>query len=391
MGFAFPTWWQGPGCFPKNGFFFSPERFRWNLRAEETLKTGHPMTGPWKVSATGCASYNTHERNITMKKYLLATTAAVSILAAPVAFAQDSNNAGAMDNTSIFSQEPYAGEAPAGGFYAASSDQILATRFIGANIYTGTGDEAETVGDVNDIIMTPDGRAVAVIAGVGGFLGIGEKEVAVSIDELSWKTDADGDHVLVGQFTKEQLENAPGFDRDALNADRQSAEMPADKTMNADETAEADQPAQDQQMAENKADDTTMAADGEPDSSTVTASTPRMETTPAAEAQFEASELIGMKVVGANDEDVGEVGDVLVNDGGKIEAFIIDVGGFLGMNEKPVAVSMKDLQFARIEGSDDWSEIKTGLTKEALESQEAYSKDLYASDSDAVILVAPAE
>ena len=316
-----------------------------------------------------------------MKKYLLATTAAFSILAAPVAFAQDSNTNGAMDNNSIFSQEPYAGEAPAGGFYSANPDQVLATRFIGANIYNGTGDEAETVGDVNDIIMTPDGRAVAVIAGVGGFLGIGEKEVAVSIDELSWKTGTDGNYMLVGQFSKEDLENAPAFDREALNRDRQAAEMPADKTMQGDKTAEAEQASKDQQMAETKADE-----------STVTASTkPNMETTPANEAQFEASQLIGMEVVGADDETIGEVGDVLVNEGGKIDAFIIDVGGFLGMNEKPVAVSMKDLQFARAEGSKDWTEIKTGLTKETLESQEAYTKDLYESDADSVILVAPAK
>ena len=172
-----------------------------------------------------------------MKKYLLATTAAVSILAAPVAFAQDGNNTGAMDNNRIFSQEPYAGEAPAGGFYSANSDQILATRFIGAYIYNGTGDNAETVGDVNDIIMTPDGRAVAVIAGVGGFLGIGEKEVAVSIDQLAWKTDANGDQVLVGEFSKENLENAPAFDREALMVNRQAAELPADKTMQGDKTA----------------------------------------------------------------------------------------------------------------------------------------------------------
>jgi len=326
-----------------------------------------------------------------MKKHLLATTAAISLIAAPVAFAQDGNNSGAMDNNSIFSQEPYEGEAPAGGFYSADSNQILATRFIGANIYNGTGDEAETVGDVNDIIMTPDGRAVAVIAGVGGFLGLGEKEVAVSIDELSWQTDADGDQVLVGDLTKEELENAPAFDREALTPERKTAELPEDKTMQADDTAQAEQPEQDQQMAENKSDDAGMTADGEPDNSTITASTPNMETTPAAEAQFEASELIGMKVVSANDENVGEVSDVLVNDGGKIEAFIIDVGGFLGMNEKPVAVSMKDLQFARIEGDGEWSEIRTGLTKESLESQEAYSKEMYESDSDSVILVAPAE
>ncbi|MFZ2099276.1 MAG: PRC-barrel domain-containing protein, partial [Oricola sp.] len=123
--------------------------------------------------------------------------------------------------------------------------------------------------------------------------------------------------------------------------------------------------------------------------SMTTAATPRMETVPVAQAQIEASQLIGMNVVGANNETVGEVSDVLIDDGGKVEAFVIDVGGFLGMNEKPVAVSMDELQVARAEGSNDWTEIKTGLTKEALESQAAYSEDQYKADKNAVILIAP--
>ena len=316
-----------------------------------------------------------------MFKHLLATTATVALIATPMAFAQDASNAGGMDNAPVFSQEPYDGAAPVDGFYQADPNQILATRFIGASIHGGSGEDAETVGDVNDIIMTPDGKAVAVIAGVGGFLGIGEKEVAVSIDELNWVTNADGDYILVGDLTKEELENAPAFDRNALYPERTAAEMPADKSMS-----------DDQQIAEQDATyGTDMEGGQEPDKSMTTASTPRMETTPVGEASFEASELIGMTVSSANDEEIGEVSDVLVDEGGSINAFVIDVGGFLGINEKPVAVSMRDLQFARLEGSDDWTEIKTGLTKEALESQTAYTKDGYKSDSDAVILVAPAE
>lgn len=326
-----------------------------------------------------------------MRKHLLATTAAISLIATPFAFAQDAA-APQNDSNPIFSQQPYEGQAT-GGFYAADPNQILATRFIGANIYSGTGDDAEVVGDVNDIIMTPDGRAVAVITGVGGFLGIGEKEVAVSMDSLTWRKDADGNDTLVGQFAKADLEAAPAFDRDALTAER-TAELPADKTMNegamaTDQTAATETMPKDQmdQTAANENMATENAAD--PDSKMVTAATPKMEMTPAGDVQFKATDLIGMTVVGANEENVGEVSDVLVDDGGKVNAFIIDVGGFLGMNEKPVAVSMQDLQFARVEGSSDWTEIKTGLTKEALESQTAYSESAYKENSDSVILISP--
>ncbi len=148
-----------------------------------------------------------------MKKRLLTTTAAIALFVTPMAYAQDASNADAMKNSPVFSGETYKDMAPVDGFYSADPQQVLATRFIGANIHSGAGEDAETIGDVNDIIMTPDGRAVAVIAGVGGFLGIGEKEVAVSMDKLAWTTGANGDMVLVVDLTKQQLEGAPVFDR----------------------------------------------------------------------------------------------------------------------------------------------------------------------------------
>jgi len=297
-----------------------------------------------------------------MKKHLLATAAAIALIATPMAFAQDASDAG-MSNSPVFTQEPYEDAAPIGGFYNADPNQVLASRFIGAYIYNSASEDAETVGDVNDIIMTPDGRAVAVIAGVGGFLGIGEKEVAVSIDELHWQANADGEMMLVGDLSKEELEGAPAFDRSVFDRER-TASMEK-KDVKRDAAAGTD--------------------------NTMTSATPRMETVPAAEAQLEASEIIGMSVVGANEENIGEVSEILIDNGGKVEAFIIDVGGFLGMNEKPVAVSMNDLQLARAEGSDGWSTIKTGLTKQSLENQQAYSEDDYKSDRDAVILIAPVE
>ncbi|WP_158284706.1 PRC-barrel domain-containing protein [Oricola cellulosilytica] len=316
-----------------------------------------------------------------MKKHLLATTAAIALIATPMAMAQNADNA-TPATSSVFSQERNENMAPVDGFYAADPSQILATRFIGAYIYNGTGEDAETVGDVNDIIMTQDGRAVAVIAGIGGFLGIGEKEVAVSMDQLQWTTDADGDQILVGQFSKEQLEAAPAFERDNIE-NRKTAVMEGQQVPANEQTAEAEQPATEtmEQTAEAK----------QPTDETTTASTPRMETVTAADAKLEATEIIGMSVTGADGEEVGEVSEILIGDSGEVEAVLIDVGGFLGMNEKPVAVSFNELQIARAEGSKDWTTIKTGLTAEALEEHKAYNKSEYEADKEAVILVAPVQ
>ena len=50
-----------------------------------------------------------------------------------------------------------------------------------------------------------------MIIDVGGFLGIGEKEVAVGSDNLAFMTDKDGNKYLYTTFTKEQLEAAAGL------------------------------------------------------------------------------------------------------------------------------------------------------------------------------------
>jgi sporulation protein YlmC with PRC-barrel domain len=72
------------------------------------------------------------------------------------------------------------------------------------------------IGGVNDILVDKDGKLSAVIIGVGGFLGAGEKNVAVPFNALKL-TDKNGKRYLVMETTKEALEKAPGytFDRSA--------------------------------------------------------------------------------------------------------------------------------------------------------------------------------
>jgi len=58
-----------------------------------------------------------------------------------------------------------------------------------------------------------------------------------------------------------------------------------------------------------------------------------------------AEELIGTTVYGANDEKIGEIGDIVLTADGNIDAYIIDVGGFLGIGEKEVALGSDNLAF----------------------------------------------
>ena len=66
------------------------------------------------------------------------------------------------------------------------------------------------VGDVNDLLVDKDGKIGAAIVGVGGFLGAGEKNVAVPFNALKL-TEKNGKRYLVMDTTKEALNSAPGY------------------------------------------------------------------------------------------------------------------------------------------------------------------------------------
>jgi hypothetical protein len=106
-----------------------------------------------------------------------------------------------------------------------ASEEDLASNWIGQSLYN-TSDE--NLGDINDILIGSDGQIKAVIVGVGGFLGIGEKAVAVNFAAIEPRSGEDGDVSLYLNATQEQLEAAPEFKTLAdLEAERLAAEQPA--------------------------------------------------------------------------------------------------------------------------------------------------------------------
>ena len=80
-----------------------------------------------------------------------------------------------------------------------------ASKLIGSNVYQGD----MTVGQIEDILVDLNhSKLTAVILSVGGFLGVGEKLVAVSVDQIKVGTEAK----FTTDLTKEQMTNAPAFD-----------------------------------------------------------------------------------------------------------------------------------------------------------------------------------
>jgi len=88
--------------------------------------------------------------------------------------------------------------------------QFRASKLIGSAVYDAKG---ESVGDVADLIVDRDGHVPAVVISVGGFLGIGNKLIAIPMDGVKF---GENDRLTVN-LTRDQIAQAPGYsysDRD---------------------------------------------------------------------------------------------------------------------------------------------------------------------------------
>ena len=112
---------------------------------------------------------------------------------------------GAMEETDI--NEPWNLSA---GYVAADTDN-LGSRLIGQPVYSSSGDEAENIGTISDLVFDEGGQITAVIIGVGGFLGIGEKAVAVDFQSLEFTLAADNTERWVVPTSADALNAAPDF------------------------------------------------------------------------------------------------------------------------------------------------------------------------------------
>ena len=84
--------------------------------------------------------------------------------------------------------------------------QVRAQSLLGVDVSNGQ----DTIGEVSDLVVTEDGRVEAIVVGVGGFLGIGEKPVALAWDSVKL-TEQDGSRVILVSATREQLEGMPTY------------------------------------------------------------------------------------------------------------------------------------------------------------------------------------
>lgn len=308
-----------------------------------------------------------------MIRTLLTTTALTALLVG-----------GAMAQNATTTATPAPGALNA---YTATDSDNLATEIIGKQVYSSSADDAEHIGDINNLVVGDAGDVEAVVIGVGGFLGIGEKNVAVSMDDLEFVTAADNTERYVLATTKEALNSAPAFEwQDDQPADTAATTTaPANDAMApaATDTAATTAPADDTM---DPADETATGAVSSTDAAATPAAPGAMDPLNREgmadfdEAQLTADELKGINVYGTNDEHIGTIGDLALNEDGSVDALIIDFGGFLGIGTKPVAVAFEDLNF--LADPNNNRSLVLPITREQMEAAPAFNKDTYTAERD---------
>lgn len=91
------------------------------------------------------------------------------------------------------------------------SSSVTVTDWYKQNVYDPHNTK---IGEVMDVLVSPDGKVNSVIVGVGGFLGAGEKDVAVDFSAIK-RTTKNNSIYLTMNTTKDALKTAPGFKYDS--------------------------------------------------------------------------------------------------------------------------------------------------------------------------------
>ena len=73
--------------------------------------------------------------------------------------------------------------------------------------------EWDDIGEINEVILSREGEVKAVVVGIGGFLGVGEKDVAVAMKDIKFVKNGNdaNDYFLVINTNKQMLTDAPGL------------------------------------------------------------------------------------------------------------------------------------------------------------------------------------
>ena len=250
-----------------------------------------------------------------------------------------------------------------------AATDMRASKLIGQTVYASSTDvdankkvaddankDWDNIGEINEIVLGRDGAVKAVVMGVGGFLGMGEKNVAVSLKDIGFVKNGDSpsDYFLVVNSSKDALNAAPEY-KTADDVQAAANDTNADKSTTASTTAD-------------NAVNTTM------DENRTRLSAPMINRDgyqAAKASELTADKLQGARVYGPKDEDVGEINRMVLDNNGQVKLYVLDIGGFLGMGEHEIAVTPKELNIVRNAKGDDLR-VYIDANKDTLKAQPEY-------------------
>ena len=245
----------------------------------------------------------------------------------------------------------------------AEETDLRASELVGATVYVSQTDVAattidgvpgdwESVANVDDVVFSHDGQIRGVLVDVGGFLGIGARTVMVSMDALNFVREHDGDDVyVVFTSTREELENAPEYQDDTMVREMTEEDRRAEE----ERRAEAERRA---------AEEGRVGVPAEP-----AAGFQRVEW-----GTLTVDDLQGATVYDRFNERVSGINDIVLSEGGtEVVAVLIDVGGFLGIGARTVAVYIDQLEIQYDPQVDD-VRVYLAMTESELENLPEYQR-----------------
>jgi sporulation protein YlmC with PRC-barrel domain len=88
-----------------------------------------------------------------------------------------------------------------------ASNQWLSTQLIGLAVYDSAN---EKIGAITNLVIDQSGTIQAVVVSVGGFLGVGTKDIAVSLNKMTIIREAGGEKAIA-RLSRPEIELAPSF------------------------------------------------------------------------------------------------------------------------------------------------------------------------------------
>jgi sporulation protein YlmC with PRC-barrel domain len=271
-----------------------------------------------------------------------------------------------------------------------ASDQILASKFKGTDV---VGINDENIGNVSDILFDRNNRVLAYVIGIGRFLGIGSKDAAIAPSSFQSVPGRDAsDFKLRLSMTKNELRAAPAFEpvvppRPIHNqkAPVRPLGEPAPISPPSRSTQEVTPPPFSELAPVSPLSPSIREATPPP---STRKSKPLPSNEPAVAApvgaqignafvqkqgrdEWLASKFKGTDVIGTDEKKIGDVSDILFDKDKKVLAYIVGVGGFLGIGSKDVAIDPASFQMVPGKDQNDFK-LRLSMIKEELKAAPAF-------------------